>query len=95
VGAAGQVDRLVQGRGQGAAGELAGQVEDALADLGREGGDIDQGLDVGAPSAAAEITAPPYEWPTRTIGPGMELITVRTAAASPATLRSGLAAATT
>ena len=41
------------------------------------------------------MTAPPYEWPTSTIGPLMDRSTLATYAASLAGPRSGLAGAMT
>jgi len=48
-----------------------------------------------SPLAASLITGPPYEWPTSTTGPWMDLTRLLTAAASPLTLRNSLAAAIT
>src|SRR5215510_13930501 len=48
-----------------------------------------------SPVAALVITAPPYEWPTRTIGPDSVSRNVRTYAASPDRDRSGLGIART
>src|ERR687890_785814 len=49
----------------------------------------------GFPVAALVITAPPYEWPTSTTGPGSVSRKARTYAASPDSDRSGLATAAT
>jgi hypothetical protein len=88
------------GRGTGeiglaerAAGEAPGQLADALLVLRGEGRDEDERLDRGLSLAAALITAPPYECPTRTTGPSTESRTAFTWAASPDRLRSGLATA--
>src|SRR4051794_40607586 len=50
---------------------------------------------LGTPTAALVITAPPYEWPTSTIGPSIVFSTLLRYAASEATPRSGLAGART
>lgn len=54
--------------------------------------EVDERLDLSFPVAAFVMTAPPYEWPTRTIGPEMLRRRSATYAASSVRCRSGFAA---
>ena len=80
--------RLVEG---GAGGWALGECEDRRL-LGRQ---VRREIRVEHPGVDVEITAPPYEWPTSTIGPSMPSRSARTCAASEESPRSGLGATAT